>query len=76
MPVRRKLPAISVSEASRRTGIPKRTLQQHIRSGHLAAHKFGEHTAAYVINVADLEKYLRSRKAATNGEQAGTRGCS
>ena len=52
---------LSVSQATARTGIPKRTLQNAIATGRLKAHKLAGATAAYLIDEADLDRWTAHR---------------
>lgn len=58
-----KPPPLSVSEASTRTHIPKRTLQHVIAKGELKAHKLAGLTGSYVIEQRDLETWLARRES-------------
>ena len=52
-----------MAEASDRTGIPKRTLQEAIARGRLKAHKLAGSTyRPYLIDVQDLDRYVKQRE--------------
>lgn len=60
-----RTPPLSVAEASDRTGIPKRTLQEAIARGRLKAHKLAGATyRPYLIDVQDLDRYVNSANEA------------
>lgn len=61
MPI--SIPLITVTKASKQTGISKRTIQDAIARGDLPALKTGDQTAAYLIDPDDLQWWLTSRKA-------------
>ena len=53
----------SVAKAAELTGIPIRTLRYAITTGKLKAHKLSDAaTSAYIIDAADLDKYLDQRR--------------
>lgn len=56
-------PPLSVAEAAEEIGEPKRTVQWAIQQGHLKAHKMPGRTGAYLINRADLNRWLAKREA-------------
>lgn len=55
---------IPVSSASQTTGIPKRTIIAAITRGDLPAAKLPGLTGAYLIDPADLERWITRRRAA------------
>ena len=55
-------PPLSVSQASLKLNIPKRTVQHAIAKGHLKAHKLPGRTGAYLIYPAELTRWAGSRK--------------
>jgi excisionase family DNA binding protein len=61
-----RLPPLSVAEASERSGVPKRTIQYAITMGWLKAHKFTGATGAFVIEQADLDRWLEKRADEAN----------
>jgi excisionase family DNA binding protein len=52
---------LNVAEAAQRTGIPKRTLQNAIATGRLKAYKLPGATGAYLIEDADLDRWVTQR---------------
>lgn len=59
-------PPLSVTEASTQNEIPKRTIQAAITRGELRAHKMPGATGAYLIQPADLDRWLAKREAKAN----------
>lgn len=55
---------LSVSEVAARHNLAKRTVQYAIARGHLKAQKLPGTTGAYIIDAADLTRWLSSRGAA------------
>ena len=53
---------ITTSEASERSGIPKRTIIAAINRGALPAQKLPGLTGAFLIDVDDLTIWVQSRK--------------
>lgn len=54
-------PPLTVTEASDKTGINYRTIQQAILRGRLPAHKTTGKTGAYLIDPADLHEWATRR---------------
>lgn len=54
-------PFISVSQAATDNGVPKRTIQYAIAKGELRAVKLPGLTGAYLIDPADLQRWLAAR---------------
>ncbi len=55
-------PPLSVAQAAREYGIPKRTIQWALLQGQLAAHKLPGSTAAWVIDRANFEAWANQRE--------------
>lgn len=54
-------PPLTVAQASKQTGRPRRTIQHAIARGELRAEKLGDNTSAYLIQQRDLDKWVADR---------------
>lgn len=54
---------LTTSSAQQQTGIPKRTIIAAINRGDLAAEKLPGLTGSFLINPADLDRWIAKREA-------------
>ena len=53
---------MKVAHASKKSGIPRRTLVKHIHDGILPATKLDGYTGAWLIERRDFDRYLRQHR--------------